>query len=117
VKNGFAASGTRKATMSLRPDPRWRAEAWGTNPVLAMAAPTRARVAGRTSSGWLRTFETVPDDTPAAAATSLMVIRAPAHRSIQRTPNVDLAHSYERRFDSFTLSTLGTSTSIMKSPS
>jgi hypothetical protein len=37
-----------------------------------MAASTRARVCGRTSSGWLSTFETVPTATPARLATSFM---------------------------------------------
>ena len=37
-----------------------------------MAASTRARVSGRTRSGWFSTFETVPTATPARLATSFM---------------------------------------------
>src|SRR5689334_4846424 len=73
----------------LRPAASWRAEALGTNPSSAMADSTRARVAGRTESGRFRTLETVPSDTPALAATSLMLtdaIRTPFDDARYRDP-------------------------------
>ena len=42
------------------------------NPSCSIAASTRARVSGRTRSGWFSTFETVPTATPARLATSFM---------------------------------------------
>src|SRR5215218_6984347 len=60
----------------LRPAARCRAEAFGTKLSSEMAASTRARVEGRTMSGRLRTLETVPSETPALAATSLMLTLA-----------------------------------------
>ncbi len=42
------------------------------NPSSSIAASTRARVSGRTRSGWFSTFETVPTATPARLATSFM---------------------------------------------
>ncbi len=39
-----------------------------------MAFCTRARDSGETSSGLLRTFETVPTDTPASCATSRILV-------------------------------------------
>jgi hypothetical protein len=41
-------------------------------PRVVIACRTRRWVASLTSSGWLRTLETVPTDTPADAATSLI---------------------------------------------
>ncbi len=42
------------------------------NPSSSIAASTRARVSGRTRSGWFSTFDTVPTATPARLATSFM---------------------------------------------
>jgi hypothetical protein len=47
-----------------------RAASLRTNPSSSIAAMTRATVSGATFSGRLSTFETVPTDTDAAAATS-----------------------------------------------
>src|SRR5262249_4646228 len=81
VKNGLDASRATYAMVRERPAASCRAEAFGTKPSRAIAASTRARVAGRTEDGWLSTLETVPTDTPARKATSLMltdVMRPPA---------------------------------------
>jgi hypothetical protein len=47
-----------------------------------MAACTRLRVGSATTSGRLSTFETVPTETPACAATSLMLTGALATVSL-----------------------------------
>src|SRR6478609_8651126 len=56
-----------------RPAASCLADALGTKPSSAIAASTLARVAARTAAGRLSTLETVPSETPARAATSLML--------------------------------------------
>ena len=56
--------------LRLRPARSWRAASLRTNPRLSMAARTRSAVAGATLSGRFSTFETVPTETAATAATS-----------------------------------------------
>src|SRR5487761_402514 len=73
VKKGFATSSTTTPIVRLRPARSWRADSLRTNPSALIAACTRARVSSETMSGRLRTLETVPTDTPACAATSLML--------------------------------------------
>ncbi len=60
------------------------ADPFGTQPSAAIASRTRSRVASATRSGRFTTFETVPTDTPACSATSLIVIpaRSPQHHTL-----------------------------------
>ncbi len=58
--------------MRLRPARSWRAESLRTYPSRLIADSTRILVGPATVSGRLRTFDTVPTETPAARATSLM---------------------------------------------
>jgi hypothetical protein len=72
LKNGFAASITTYAMVLLCPARSWRAVSLRTKPSSTIAACTRSRVASLTSCGRFSTFDTVPMDTPATAATSFM---------------------------------------------
>jgi hypothetical protein len=56
--------------MRLLPARSWRADSFRTKPSDAIAASTFARVTGLTTSGRFSTFDTVPRETPAAAATA-----------------------------------------------
>ncbi|GAB2685750.1 hypothetical protein GCM10009743_71320 [Kribbella swartbergensis] len=56
--------------MRLLPARSCRADSFRTKPSEAIAASTFARVIGLTTSGRFSTFDTVPKDTPAAAATA-----------------------------------------------
>ena len=71
VKNGLAASSITYAIERLRPSRSWRPDSLRTKPSSAIASSTRSRVATATSSGRFSTFDTVPTETPARAATSL----------------------------------------------
>ena len=71
VKNGLAISITTMPIERLRPARNWRADSLRTQPSLAIASSTRCRVASETTAGELTTFDTVPTETPARAATSL----------------------------------------------
>lgn len=66
----------------LRPALSWRADSLRTYPSSSMAASTRDRVSGSTASGRLITLETVPTETPAFRATSLI----PATRATSPAP-------------------------------
>ena len=70
--------------MRLVPIRSWRANSLRTKPRSAIARSTRSRVAALTTAGRLSTLETVPSDTPAAAATSLT--------EGERQPDVAIAH-------------------------
>src|SRR5262249_28402633 len=76
VKNGFATSSTTRPMVRLRPARSWRADSFLMKPRCLMAACTRLRVGSATTSGRLSTLETVPTETPAYAATSLMLTGA-----------------------------------------
>src|SRR6516162_3780250 len=76
VKNGLATSRTTRPIVRLRPARSWRADSFLTNPRALIAAFTRSRVDGATMSGRFSTLETVPTETPACAATSLMLMGA-----------------------------------------
>ncbi len=82
VKNGFATSSTTSPMVRLRPARSWRADSFLMKPSCLMAACTRLRVGSATTSGRLSTFETVPTETPAYAATSLMLTGALATVSL-----------------------------------
>src|SRR4051812_26506790 len=56
--------------MLLRPARSCRADSLRTKPRSLIACSTRRRVGSRTICGRFKTFETVPTETPAAAATS-----------------------------------------------
>jgi hypothetical protein len=73
VKNGFATSSTTKPIVRLRPARSWRADSFRTKPSSLIEAFTRSRVGRATMSGRLSTLETVATETPAWAATSLML--------------------------------------------
>ena len=73
VKNAFATSSTTRPIVRLRPARSWRANSSLTKPSSVIAACTRSRVLCATISGWLMTLETVATETPASAATSLML--------------------------------------------
>ena len=73
VKNGFRMSGTISPTSVACPARSVAAEPFGTQPSVEIASRTRTRVDSVTRSGRLTTFETVPTDTPARSATSLIV--------------------------------------------
>ena len=83
VKNGLLASRNTYAMTRLLPARSWRADSLRTKPSSAIAASTRARVVGRTRCGRLSTLETVPIETPARSATSLMPA-GPSHASAPR---------------------------------
>ena len=72
VKNGFAMSSTMAPTVWMVPARSCRAEALRTNCSSSIASRTRSRVVSLTWSGRLSTLETVPTDTPARLATSVM---------------------------------------------
>ena len=57
----------------LRPARSWRAGSLRTKPRAMIANCTRVRVSSATRSGRFKTLETVPTETPARAATSLML--------------------------------------------
>ncbi len=61
----------------LLPERSWRADSSRTYPSCSIAARTLALVPSPTVSGRLITLETVPTDTPAARATSLMLAAPP----------------------------------------
>ncbi len=86
VKNGLATSSTTRPMVRLRPALSWRADSFLMNPSSLIAAWTRARVRSATTSGWFSTLETVPRDTPARAATSLILTgvfaTSPPERSV-----------------------------------
>jgi hypothetical protein len=69
-KNGLVPSSITYASVRLVPARSWRADSLRTNPRSAIARSTRSRVRALTTSGRFITFETVPSETPAAAATS-----------------------------------------------
>jgi hypothetical protein len=73
VKNGLATSSTTRPIVRLRPARSWRADSFRTKPSSLIEAFTRSRVARATMSGRLSTLETVATETPAWAATSLML--------------------------------------------
>ncbi len=73
VKNGFEISGTTNPRTRVLPARRVRAEALGTKPKSEMAFWTFFKVAGAKISGRLIAFETVPRETPAFRATSLIL--------------------------------------------
>ena len=73
VKNGLATSSTTRPIVRLRPARSWRADSFRTKPSSLIDAFTRSRVGRATISGRLSTFETVATETPARAATSLML--------------------------------------------
>ena len=73
VKKGFATSSTTRPIVRLRPARSWRADSFRTKPSSLIEAFTRSRVARATMSGRLSTLETVATETPAWAATSLML--------------------------------------------
>jgi hypothetical protein len=62
--------------MSTRRLDRLRAVALGAQPSSRAAAKIRSRVASETPGLWLKASDTAPLDTPARAATSLMVTRS-----------------------------------------
>ena len=62
----------------LRPARSCRADSFGTQPSLVIATCTRSRVWSLTRPGEFTTFETVPSETPASAATSFMLTDAVA---------------------------------------
>ena len=70
AKNGFAESSTTRPIEQLRPARSCRAASLRTKPSRSIAACTRATVSGPTLSDRLRTFDTMPTETDAAAATS-----------------------------------------------
>lgn len=67
---------------------QWAAFSVGVPPRMkfssAMASSTRARVSSRTRSGWLRTLDTVPVETPARRATSTSL--APVWPPVRAVP-------------------------------
>ncbi|GAA3095396.1 hypothetical protein GCM10020001_009290 [Nonomuraea salmonea] len=67
---------TLRPIVLLCPARSVEAEPCRTNPSSLMAASTRSRVAGATLPGRFSTLETVPGETPASAATSLMLTMA-----------------------------------------
>src|SRR5690349_682066 len=88
VKKGLATSSTTTAMVRLSPARSWRAGSLRTKPSSWIARSTRARRSGLTRSGRLRTLLTVPSETPASRATSLMLaIRS--FRSISRPHRSD----------------------------
>ena len=62
----------------LRPARSWRADSFLMKPSCLMASLTRLLVGSATMSGRFSTLETVPTETPACAATSLMLAGASA---------------------------------------
>ena len=76
VKNGFDASSMRYAIVRLRPARRCRPASLRMKPNSTIARWTLRRVASLTDSGRLRTFDTVPTETPARFATSLIPVAA-----------------------------------------
>src|ERR1039457_2857248 len=76
VKNGFATSSTIRPIIRLRPARNCRADSFRTNPSALIDSCTRSRVEAATMSGRFSTLDTVPTDTPACAATSLMLMGA-----------------------------------------
>jgi hypothetical protein len=75
VKNGLAMSSRIAPTVVMVPARSVRAEPLGTNDSASIAWSTRSRVGADTRSGRFSTFETVPSETPACRATSLMLVR------------------------------------------
>jgi hypothetical protein len=82
VKNGLATSSTTRPIVRLRPARSWRADSFLTKPSSVIAACTRTRVGAATISGRLMTLETVATETPAWAATSLM-LTGPVHQLLK----------------------------------
>src|SRR3984885_11171633 len=76
VKNGLATSRTTRPMVRLRPARSWRADSFLTKPRALIAAFTRSLVGCATMSGRFSTLDTVPTETPAWAATSLMLTGA-----------------------------------------
>ena len=62
-------------TVRLLPTRSWWAALLRTKPVLSMASRTLERVGAATVEGLFNTFDTVPTDTCARRATSLIVTR------------------------------------------
>ncbi len=78
----------RVRVWSVRSD---RATAFGRYPSLSTAASTRVRASGLTDGWSFRTRETVATETPAAAATSLMLaIAGPPPRGCRGIDYIDL---------------------------
>ena len=73
VKNGLEMSGTINPITRFRPARRLRADAFGTKPISSITFCTLRRVSGANTSGRLIALETVPKETPAALATSLIL--------------------------------------------
>ena len=73
VKNGFEISGTTSPMTRLRPARRLRADALGTKPISSITFCTFRSVRGANISGRFIALETVPKETPAAFATSLIL--------------------------------------------
>ena len=71
--------------LRLLPARSCRAASLRTKPSRSIAACTLATVSGATLSGWLSTFETVPTETDAAAATSRTLTDMPSPSSIPTT--------------------------------
>ena len=70
VKKGLEMSWTSTPTNEEPPWRRRRAVSERTKPSSSIAARTLSKVGPATRSGWLRTCETVPTETPALSATS-----------------------------------------------
>ena len=62
-------------TVYVRPASRAWASGFGAKPSFRAASATRSRVSGRSRPWPFRALEAVPMDTPASAATSLIVAR------------------------------------------
>src|SRR5205823_1311040 len=61
------------AIVRLAPARKWPADSWRRKPSSSIAVRTRSCVSDPTSPGLLRKFDTVPTETPACRATSLML--------------------------------------------
>ena len=68
-------SRTTMPTVRLLPTRSWWAALLRTKPVLSIASSTRERVGGETVAGLFNTLDTVPTETCASLATSLIVTR------------------------------------------
>src|SRR4029453_10570511 len=80
----------------LRPARSWRAGSFGIQPSFAIASSTRRRVGSATMLGEFKTFDTVPSETPASAATSFMltvVLRA-AMRRLTPSPELNFVLNF-----------------------
>jgi hypothetical protein len=81
-------------TVYVRPECRLRAAALATKPSRSAASRTRSRVSGRRLPRPLSALDAVPAETPASAATSVMVTARPMVASVSSRVSAPFADGH-----------------------